>query len=60
MAVVDANTQKVNQVLQAFDRWRTGPRAPSPECFNNTVALMIEKLEALQEGDDSWEQVTDD
>jgi hypothetical protein len=55
MPSVEASELKVNAILSSLQKWKTGPRPPSAQKFNLTVSLLIERLQALEIGDDSWE-----
>lgn len=51
-----ARESKVNAIIKNLNDWREGPRPPSPEEFERTVDLLIERLQELQIGDNDWSE----
>jgi hypothetical protein len=54
---IEPDETRVNAILGSLDRWRDGPRPPAPERFSATIVLLIERLEALDIGDDEWDEL---
>jgi hypothetical protein len=55
MPEIVARESKVNAILKQLRDWKEGPRPPSDAEFNVTIALLIEKLQELEVGDNEWE-----
>lgn len=56
---VDPDERRVQGFLQRLNAWREGPSPPAPERFAATLRLLIERLEALEIEDDSWDDLRD-
>ena len=54
---IEPDERKVNAVLVGLEAWRDGPRAPDPKRFAATITLLRERLEALEIGDDEWDEL---
>lgn len=57
MPEVNADEIRVEKHLTLLRDWKNGPRKPEHNRFEATIALLIERLEELREGDNDWEDV---
>lgn len=53
---IEPDERRANAIVSRLASWRDGPNAPSEARFGATVRFLIERLEALEIGDDDWEE----